>query len=33
MHDHLDKIQKATDDFVKRIDVIAAEKEKEVLED
>ena len=33
MHDNLEMIQKATDDFVKRIDVIAAEKEKEVWED
>mgnify|MGYP001048062797 FL=1 len=33
LHDHLEIVQKATDDFIKRIDVIAAEKEKEVLED
>ena len=33
LHDYLEMSQKATDDVVKRIDGIAAEKEKEVMED
>ncbi len=33
MHDSLDSIQKATDEFIKKIDEITALKEKEILED
>ncbi|MBO8153300.1 ribosome recycling factor [Thermovirga sp.] len=32
MHDYLERIQKITDDFIKKIDAIAEEKEEEILE-
>jgi ribosome recycling factor len=33
LHDQLETTQKTTDEYIKKIDVIAAEKEREVLED
>jgi ribosome recycling factor len=32
MHDYLERIQKITDEFIKKIDELAEEKEKEILE-
>jgi len=33
LHDYLETVQKTTDEFIKKVDGIAAEKEKEILED